>query len=159
MMTVAQLRLPFVAFSVLVALGACSPVVETRGNLPAPDAVAAIKPGQTRSQVAQLLGSPSNVSTFNDKTWYYISRKTETEAFFAPKPVDQQVVKVRFDDAGIVTGVEKQLGLDEAKAVTPSARVTPTAGHTFGFLEQLFGNVGRFGGPGGAGGRSRPGGP
>jgi outer membrane protein assembly factor BamE (lipoprotein component of BamABCDE complex) len=128
----------------LLALGACSPMVDTRGNMPPADVITGIQPGvTTRTQVSQLLGSPSSVGTFNDRTWYYIGRKTETLAFLRPEVTDQQVLVVRFDDAGVVQDLEKR-GLETAREVAMNDRETPTAGHSLGFFEQLFGNIGRF---------------
>ncbi len=144
-------RTALIAFGLAGALGGCIPIVDNRGNAPPPEAIAEIKVGATRTQVQQLLGSPSNVGTFTDKTWYYISRRTETEAFFAPHAVDQQIITVRFDDTGVVTEVTKVTGLEQTVDVTPVSDVTPTAGHSLGLLEQLFGDVGRFSGLPGAG--------
>jgi outer membrane protein assembly factor BamE (lipoprotein component of BamABCDE complex) len=128
----------------LLALAACAPTVDQRGNLPEPEKLAEIKPGvTTKDGVSHLLGSPSAVSTFNDKTWYYISRKTEQMSFFTPDVLDQQVVAVAFDDGGVVRGVE-HLGLADGRTVEPSSRVTPSAGRELGLIEQLVGNVGRF---------------
>ena len=125
-------------------LGACSPMMDTRGNLAPPEAVASIQPGvTTRAQVSQLLGSPSSVATFNDRTWYYIGYKTERIAFLEPEVTDQQVLVVRFDDSGVVKDLEKR-GLETARQVSMNDRETPTAGHSLGFFEQLFGNIGRF---------------
>lgn len=139
----------FRLFLVTVAaagLTACSPMIDTRGNMPPIETIATIQPGQTtRTQVAQLLGSPSSVGTFNDKTWYYIGRKTETVAFFAPEVTEQQVLVVKFDDAGVVRDLEKR-GIEIAQEVSMTGRETPTAGHSLGFFEQLFGNIGRFSG-------------
>ena len=128
----------------LLALAACAPTVDQRGNLPEPEKLAEIKPGvTTKDAVTQLLGSPSTVSTFNDKTWYYISRKTEQVSFFTPDLLDQQVIAVAFDDSGVVRDVE-HLGLADSRTVEPSTRVTPSAGRELGLFEQLVGNVGRF---------------
>jgi outer membrane protein assembly factor BamE (lipoprotein component of BamABCDE complex) len=135
---------PVSLVALLGAMVACSPMVDTRGNMPPADVVAGIQPGvTTRTQVSQLLGSPSSVGTFNERTWYYIGRKTETLAFFSPQLTDQQVLVVRFDDAGVVQDLEKR-GMETARAVAMNDRETPTAGHSLGFFEQLFGNIGRF---------------
>jgi outer membrane protein assembly factor BamE (lipoprotein component of BamABCDE complex) len=112
--------------------------------MPPADVIAGIQPGvTTKTQVSQLLGSPSSIGTFNDHNWYYIGRKTETLAFFAPELTDQQVLVVRFDDAGVVQDFEKR-GMETAREVSMNERETPTAGHSLGFFEQLFGNIGRF---------------
>ncbi|HUA51697.1 MAG TPA: outer membrane protein assembly factor BamE [Candidatus Sulfotelmatobacter sp.] len=126
------------------ALAACAAIVDTRGNLAPADAVAAIKPGvTTRAQVSQLLGSPSSIATFDKNTWYYIGYKTERIAFLNPEVTAEQVLVIRFDDAGVVKDFEKQ-GLESARQVAMNDRETPTAGHSLGFFEQLFGNIGRF---------------
>src|ERR1700761_6314159 len=119
-----------------LALVGCAPTVDQRGNLPEPGKLAEIKPGvTTKDAVSHLLGSPSTVSTFSDKTWYYISRKTEQVSFFSPDLLDQQVIAVAFDDGGVVRDVE-HLGLADSRTVEPSTRVTPSAGRELGLLEQ-----------------------
>ena len=83
---VAVVAVAFLLMSACVALiSACSPMVDSRGNLPDDDAVLQVQPGiDDRSQVAKLLGSPSTIATFNDKTWYYISKKTSRVAPVSP---------------------------------------------------------------------------
>ena len=151
----------FLVMSACVALiSACSPMVDARGNLPDDDAVLQVQPGiDDRSQVAKLLGSPSAMATFNDKTWYYISKKTSRVAFWDPTVLDQEVLMVKFDDSGVVSDI-KVYGLEDAHVVTPDPNETPTSGRELTILQQLLGNLGRFGnnsggnifGPGGLGG-------
>ncbi len=136
---------------ILVALGlaaaplsACSPAVDVRGNVPDTDSVLAIQPGvQDKDQVAQLLGSPSSIGTFDDRKWYYISKRTETMAFFEPDVIDQQVVAIEFDDAGVVQTVELY-GLEDGFEIEAVDRETPTFGTSLSVFQQLFGNIGRF---------------
>src|SRR6201999_1104695 len=62
----------------LALLCACSPIIAQEGNVPDPDQVVQINPGvDDKNRVTQVLGSPSTVSSFQDRTWYYISRRTE----------------------------------------------------------------------------------
>jgi outer membrane protein assembly factor BamE (lipoprotein component of BamABCDE complex) len=130
--------------AVAAALAACAPTIDTRGNYPPLEVISTIQPGvTTRTQVSQLLGSPSTVGTFNDRTWYYIGRKTETVAFLTPDLTEQQVLVIKFDESGVVQDFEKR-GLETAREVAMNERETPTAGHSLGFFEQLFGNIGRF---------------
>ena len=69
----------------LFGLNSCSPIIGTRGNLPNPDLLANIEVGRINKQgVTELIGSPSTVEPFNGESWYYISEKTETKAFFEP---------------------------------------------------------------------------
>ncbi|MGE3969054.1 MAG: outer membrane protein assembly factor BamE [Dongiaceae bacterium] len=132
------------ALGVAATLAACQPRIDTRGNLPDVDKVVKINPGEDNQDlVADLLGTPSSVGTFDDRTWYYISTRTETIAFFKPDVVDQEVLMVQFDDAGIVSDM-KIYGLEDGKVIEPSERVTPTLGREMTVLQQLIGNLGRF---------------
>ena len=137
-------RLAAAVAGLALTLAACAPMVDQRGNLPDPTKLASIQPGvTTKEAVSKLLGTPSSISTFNDKTWYYISRRTEQTAFFAPQVTDQLVVAVAFDDSGVVRDVERH-DLADGRPIDPSTRVTPSAGRELGFFEQLIGNLGRF---------------
>ncbi len=130
-----------------LAVVACSPRVATRGNLPDPERLVEIKPGEhSRDDVAEILGSPSSISVFNQETWYYISKRTEAVAFFEPEVSERQVIIVRFDKKGVVTAV-KTLGLEQGNAVEPVERETPTAGAELSIMQQLLGNLGRFNKP------------
>ncbi len=146
---------------IAIALAACQPTIDQRGNLPDQKRVATIEPGvTTKQEVSQILGTPSSVSTFSDRTWYYISRRTEQTAFFQPEVLDQQVVVVGFDEGGVVRDVQ-HLNLADSRPVDPSTRETPSAGKELGFVEQLLGNLGKFNSAGAAlgGGIHRTGGP
>src|SRR5271165_3920309 len=105
------------------AIAGCSPSVEQRGNLPTPDKMEEIHAGSTtKDEVVKVLGTPSSVSVFNnDKSWYYISRRTAQTAFFDPDVLDQQVYIVTFDDQGVVKAVDHKV-LQDGKEITPVAR-------------------------------------
>ncbi len=94
-------------------------------------------------QVAEILGSPSNISTFDLETWYYVSQRTETTAFFEPDVMTRQVVILRFDKGGTLADV-RTIGLEEGHNVLPVERETPTSGNEMTFIEQIIGNLGKF---------------
>ncbi|MDP6788773.1 MAG: outer membrane protein assembly factor BamE [Rhodospirillales bacterium] len=130
--------------AVVLIMAACAPRIVTSGNLPDPERLAEIRDGGfSRDEVAEVLGSPSSVAMLEGEVWYYISKRTETVAFFEPDVSDQQVVIVRFDDKGMVSKVET-LGLEQARAIEPAERETPTAGNELTLFDQLIGNLGRF---------------
>jgi len=130
--------------SLALLAGACSPAIDNRGYVPDKEALERLKPGaQTRNDVADLLGTPSSVTPFSDSTWIYIQSKTSTLAFFQPRVLEQNVVVVDFDDAGIVQDV-RRYALEDGKLVDPVSRTTPAPGKELSFLEQLVGNIGRF---------------
>ncbi len=144
--------------AVALTAAACSPTTDIRGFVPDQRVISAIRPGvDNRTSVKAALGNPSVPGMFNENRWYYVSRTTESLAFFDPDVLKQEVVAINFDDRGYVTGVSK-IGLDAAREIHPVGGKTPTRGRELGFFEQLFGNIGRFGGAGGAGG-DEPGAP
>jgi outer membrane protein assembly factor BamE (lipoprotein component of BamABCDE complex) len=91
----------------------------------------------------QLLGSPSSLATFDDRTWYFVSQRTERHSFYYSTVVSQDVVAIVFDDQGTVSQIDRH-GLDGAMDVDLVARETPTAGNELTILEQFLGIIGRF---------------
>jgi len=147
------LRGASLAAALATLLAGCASDVNQHGKLPDPDKITSIKPGtSTKNDIIKLLGSPSAASTFDDKTWYYISRRTEQVAFFQPKVLDQQVFIVDFDDSGVVRDVDHR-SLADGRTIPMAPGATPAPGRELSFLEQLIGNVGRFGGSGGGTGQ------
>ncbi|OHC74510.1 MAG: hypothetical protein A3G18_11560 [Rhodospirillales bacterium RIFCSPLOWO2_12_FULL_58_28] len=127
----------------ILGLSACGSRIDSRGNLLDPDLLTEIKVGQhTREQIAEMLGSPSSVATFDKETWYYISNRTETIAFFEPEVRERQVLVLRFDDKGVLHDV-KTLGLGDSRIIQPVDRETPTAGNTMGLIDGVIANFSR----------------
>jgi outer membrane protein assembly factor BamE (lipoprotein component of BamABCDE complex) len=125
-------------------LAACQATVDSRGYVPTEDELERIKAGlQGREEIQEILGTPSSISTFKDDRWYYISKKTRTVAFFEPKVLEQKVVVVEFDDAGIVKELHRY-ELEDGMIIDPVTRKTPAPGRELSFLEQLIGNFGKF---------------
>jgi outer membrane protein assembly factor BamE (lipoprotein component of BamABCDE complex) len=136
----------FVVLAALAATaaGGCAPTVNVHGHRLDDEALARIVPGQTtRQQVAQLLGSPSAVGTFDGEAWYYIGQRTEHRSFYQNNLVAQDVVAITFDEQGTVASLDRH-GLEQARDVALVGRETPTGGNELGLFEQLIGNVGRF---------------
>ena len=141
-------RLPWLRFLALAAAlsfaSACSDTVTARGNEPNPDMLAMLAPGeQTRDDVQALLGTPSDTSTFDQETWYYISAKFEKRAFLAPEEIERKIVAVRFTDDGYIQDVHT-FTLEDGKVVAINDRATPTMGNEMSIVQQLLGNIGRF---------------
>jgi len=136
------------AFAALFLLGtaACAPRQDFRGTAIDEDKLNLVQVGQsTEAQVGALLGSPSTISTFPDwgVTYYYISSETETVAFLAPELIDQQVLAISFDKDNKVKEI-KRYGIKDGKQIAFIERETPTRGKELTFIEQIFGNLGRF---------------
>lgn len=140
------MRRPFQALLVVAMLGAaaCSPILHTHGYTPRTDELERIQVGvDNRTTVQNKLGRPSTLGAFDDEEWLYISIKSETVAFFEPEVVEQQVVMVVFNEAGVVSDVGRY-GMEEGRVVDLVRRTTPTSGRELTVLQQVFGNLGRY---------------
>jgi outer membrane protein assembly factor BamE (lipoprotein component of BamABCDE complex) len=145
-------RAAFTALAVGLALAGCTRVRDHQGFVLDQTLVAAIQPGvDNKESVANTLGRPSFTSEFGDRDWYYLSRDTRNMAFNNPRPSDQTVLHVRFDDKGNVASVDRR-GLEQVADIRPSGDKTPTLGRHRSLLDELFGNIGTVG----AGGKGAP---
>lgn len=141
-----SIRFTAIAAILLLGAAACAPRQDYRGITIEEDKVNLVKVGESNeAQVNALLGSPSTISTFPDwgTVYYYISSQTDTVAFLAPELIDQQVLAIAFDKDSRVKEI-KRYGLKDGKQIAFVDRETPTRGKELTFLEQLFGNLGRF---------------
>ncbi len=131
-----------------LSLAACNAPVHIRGHVTDPESVEAIKAGEyTREDVLTLLGTPSTVSTFDERKWYYIGHKATKFAFQHPEILERNVLVVSFDDTGYVN--HKQIfSLADGREIEPIARETSTEGRDFTIMQQLLGNLGRLPGSG-----------
>ena len=136
-----------------ITLASCTPTIAKRGNSIEEDQLKQIVVGEsTREDVAKVLGTPTQMATFDDKTWYYIGQRTEKEAFFDPELKEQKIVTVEFTPEGKVSTVTKS-GAEKAQDVDVVNAKTPTYGKNLTILQQLLGNIGRPSVPKGKEGR------
>jgi len=145
------MTLPYGSRAMLgVALGAmlcagCTRIVDHQGAILDDQLVAAVQPGvDTRDSVVGTLGRPSFVGQFDQHDWYYVSRNTRQLAFNMPRPYEQTVLHVHFDDAGNVQSVNRT-GIELVAHISPSSDKTPTLGSHRSLFQELFGNIGAVG--------------
>ncbi len=128
----------------------CAETVHTRGNLPDPKVVASIEPGKhTRAQITKMLGTPSTIATFEREIWFYIGGRVKSQSFFAPEVLERKVLTIQFDKGGVVKEVNN-FDATKIEKIELVQRETPTKGKDLTLLQQLIGNVGRFGTRGGS---------
>jgi len=150
-------RQVLVALGILTLLGGCTRVgifaaPETlHGNRVDEYRLAELVPGtSTQADVTALIGSPTAKASFDTNTWLYVSEVTRTRIAQTPGVSNQAVVALSFDNGGVLRGIKK-LDTADALPTTIVARATPSPGTSASFLQQLFGNVGRFNPVGGSG--------
>jgi outer membrane protein assembly factor BamE (lipoprotein component of BamABCDE complex) len=136
----------FILFALLLpALTGCA-TIDIRGHEIDPEQLAKIEVGvTTKEQVSKMLGTPSSVSTFGNNTWYYMFEETARRAFLSPSVLKSNITRIEFDAQNRVQSLDS-LTEKDMQVVSHITRQEPTAGHSFGVLEQIFGNVGRFNG-------------
>ena len=133
-----------------LALSACGtisePTVQNHGFVErGPDRFASVKAGvTTKPELLEQVGSPSTVSSFGDEIWYYISSTSEQATWRKEKITARNVVAIRFNRANVVTKIDRYTK-EDGEDIALVDRKTETRGRKLGFLEQLLGNVGRFG--------------
>jgi outer membrane protein assembly factor BamE (lipoprotein component of BamABCDE complex) len=128
-------------------LGGCSffeAQSQLRGNRVDAEQVKELVPGtSTRADVTALIGSPTAKATFDDNTWLYISEVTRPRIGRVQGVLSQNVVVVSFNAQGVLRDVQT-LNQDDSVPISVVARATPSPGTEASFLQQLFGNIGRF---------------
>lgn len=137
-------------------LSGCAGYRESRGYIMDEQLASAVQVGtDNKTSVEKTLGRPTFTGQFNDNEWYYVSRKTSTFAFRNPRVTDQTVMRIRFDAAGNVTGIDRT-GEEQIASIDPYGRTTPTLGRRKSFFEEFFGNIGQVGGIGAPGAGNTP---
>jgi outer membrane protein assembly factor BamE (lipoprotein component of BamABCDE complex) len=132
------------ALGLALLLTACGQAPRTHGYVPDDRQLEAVVVGRdTRATVQTILGNPGSTGLLADEGWFYVRSTFEDGNLRELREVDREVVAVSFDEAGVVTNVER-FGLDDGQVVLLSRRVTSDNRAGVGFLRQLFGNLGRI---------------
>ena len=130
----------------------CASIKDHRGYIIDQALIDGVQPGiDNRQSVEGTLGRPTFVSQFGDKSWFYVSQETRQTPFRRARTKDQTILRIRFDEAGNVAGIDKA-GMEKVARLDPDGHKTPTLGRNRSFIEDLFGNIGSVGAPGMGGG-------
>ncbi|WP_232493576.1 outer membrane protein assembly factor BamE [Novosphingobium kaempferiae] len=133
------------ALAVATLVGGCSSIRDHRGYLIDQALLDSVQPGiDNRMSVEKTLGRPTFESQFGQKDWYYVSQTVKAPPFRKPRTDEQTILRVRFDAANNVVGVDKR-GIEQVARIDPDGHSTPTLGRKRGLLEDLFGNIGAVG--------------
>lgn len=150
-MTISRISSLAAILAAAITVTGCAGYRESRGYILDENLASAVQVGtDNKTSVERTLGRPTFTGQFSDNEWYYVSRQTSTFAFRNPRVTDQTVLRVRFDAAGNVVGVDRT-GEEKIVGIDPYGRTTPTLGRRKSFFEEFFGNIGSVGGAGAPG--------
>ena len=128
----------------IMALSGCVAIKRNHGYVPSDDELAQVIVGvDTKDSVAEVIGRPGTEGLLASSGWYYVRSQFRTLGAFEPQEVDREVVAISFDPNGTVANIER-FGLEQGQVVALSRRVTESNVQGVGFLQQLFGNLGRI---------------
>ena len=132
-----------------VALSACSTAkqnewfVNHNGNIPSEERIAKIEKGLSKDEVIQILGEPSAIISFDNRSWIYMSSDIKRVAFQKPEEINRNILKLRFDNEDKVILVSR-LNKEDGKDITPCQDETEVKGENLGFFQKYFGGVGQY---------------
>ncbi|MDF1872621.1 outer membrane protein assembly factor BamE [Vannielia sp.] len=130
--------------TLVLSLTACGARYRNHGWTPSDQDLADVVVGQdTRESVAETIGTPAATGVLENSGYYYLSARVKRVGPREPEFVDRQLVAVRFDEAGVVSNVER-FTLQDGNVVALSRRETDSNIAGVSFLRQLLGNLGRF---------------
>lgn len=135
----------------IVSVSACSPEYRNHGYIPGEPELARIEIGDSREEVATVVGQPSVTGLLEDDGWFYVRSRFRDYAWRAPTEIDREVVVISFS-GDRVSNIERY-GLRNGRVVPLSRRVTDPSAGDVPLLRQIFGNVGSFNPAGAFGGQ------
>lgn len=137
--------------STSLLLSSCGTVIDQHGYVAEFGAVEDIGKGMRKSEVVSILGSPSVITKTNGLSYYYISSKFDRFRLLGTKENERQVIAIHFNRSSRVINVA-HYGLKDGVVFDFIGKTTPSYKKDLNFIQELFGNVGRFNaGPGSTG--------
>jgi len=132
----------FLLVPVISTFSGCKKTVHTHGQILSEKQLNALQIGKDdRRKVMRTLGSPSTVSTFGDKTWYYLTEITVDDPLKPNQLQTRKVVVVRFNESGKLAAVETK-DKTNARDIKINERATKTQGQSLGVVDQVIENIG-----------------
>ena len=127
-----------------LVLGACSSdfFLIHNGNMPSQERINQIKTGQSKEEVAYILGSPSLKTGLNDDNWIYMSSTTKKVAFLNGKEIERDILALTFKD-DTLSKIEK-FDLSDANDMAVDQDETKQVEENVGFFRKYFGGVGQY---------------
>lgn len=137
-------KLLFVCFITAIMTTSCAKEWFTshHGNMPTAERIERLQVGMTKNEVSRMLGVPSNIVSFDNDTWIYMSSEIEQIAFLDEKELSRDVLVLKFDNNKI--SEIRKLTKEDGKKLAVDKDRTETTGNKVGFFEKYFGGVGAY---------------
>ena len=136
---------PLLGAVLALSLAGCSPTFRNHGYVPDDEDLQELAVGiDTRASVEDLVGPPTAGGVLEGGNYFYVRSRVRTFAFTRPTIIERQVLAVSFDEAGVLSNIER-FGLENGRVVPLSRRVTESGVTDTNIIRQLFGNIGRIG--------------
>ena len=133
-----------VAFALLAAVFACTPIYRDHGYTPSHDDLAQLVIGVTsKEEVLQIAGTPTTKNDDYGEAWYYVSSRFRQEGYRQAEEIQRQVVAISFNEDGTLENVER-FALRDGRTVVLSRRVTQTNTGRLTFIDQILRGFGRI---------------
>jgi outer membrane protein assembly factor BamE (lipoprotein component of BamABCDE complex) len=97
----------------------------------------------TKEEVLGKLGEPLNKSTERSNSIIYVQKRVETFAFLRPRIEDRKVMKLTFNQASILSGIDYYYEID-GQPIRADEKTVVSGGRKLTFYQQMFGNIGNF---------------
>ena len=128
---------------ILLNISSCSSYIERRGYLFDEENQKEIRIGMQKSEVYQLMGSPSTESQENGNKFYYTSNKFYKYAFLNPKEIERTILVVSFNEEDLTENIEKY-SLKDGKIINYNSNIKIPGGTEATIMQDLFDNTGRY---------------
>ncbi len=127
----------------LFLLSSCK-VIEIRGQYVDDDALSKLEDTRmNKSEVIDLIGTPTIIPEYSPNTWYYIQRLLARRAWFEAKIEEQRIVKIIFDSNDFVDEVVL-LNDSHNEEIMVISEYTKTYGTDLNGVQKFIKNIGRF---------------
>lgn len=133
----------FLVSSIFFTLCSCQ-TIESRGQYVDDNLLPTLEERRlSKSEVKDLIGTPTIIPDYTANTWYYIQRSLARRAWFKPKVIEQRIVRITFNKNDII---EEVLVLNDShkEDIMLIKEYTKTYGTELNGLQKFVKNIGRF---------------
>lgn len=132
-------------FSILAffSLSGCK-TIENRGQSIDESALVKLESKKlNKTEVVELIGTPTMVPEYSQNTWYYVERVMSQRAWLNPKIEKQKIVKITFDANNFMQEI---VVIDDShrQDIETVREYTKTYGTELNGLQKFVKNLGRF---------------